>query len=135
MEDTDLPILNDLEELYLESHYDDLEWLSQHCPTFPPVQHTNLRSESNFNPVHKKSQFQKDRKNCTRDTDFYSQGKLLSNKFLEKGYPPSLVSNAFEHYKNPPGLEITSNNQLQLMRFTTQFHAKYINMESILYKH
>lgn len=48
LEDSDLPILN---EVYLESHHDNIERLSQHCPTSPPIQHTNLTPKSNFNPV------------------------------------------------------------------------------------
>lgn len=65
-----------------------------------------------------KSQFHRIQNNCTRGIEFDSQGELLSTKFLEKGYPPPLVSKAFEHYKNPPQKEKNGNNQSQIMQFT-----------------
>lgn len=57
MKDVDLSTVNDLEELHMESHHDDIEKLPQHYLTSPPVQNTNLRPKSNFNPVHKKGPY------------------------------------------------------------------------------
>lgn len=40
--------------MYAENDYDDMDWLTQHCPTSPPIVNTSLRLQSIFNPVHNK---------------------------------------------------------------------------------
>lgn len=54
---SDQPILSHFKELFAKSHYDDIDWLTQHCPTFPPIQHTQLYPKSAFNPIHKKGPY------------------------------------------------------------------------------
>lgn len=82
-----------------------------------------------------KSQFHRIRRNCTKDEDYHIQGKLLSNKFQDKGYPPHLVQKAFlQQAKKPPPKPKTSDNP-QPTRFTTQFHDCHKKMENILAKH
>lgn len=39
------------------NHYDDLDWLTQHCPTSPPITHSNLRPTSVFNPTYCKGPY------------------------------------------------------------------------------
>lgn len=57
LDETDQPALAQLEELYAENFNADLEWLTQHCPTSPPVRHTTLRPKSIFNPTNNKGPY------------------------------------------------------------------------------
>lgn len=57
LDKTDQLALAQLEELYAENFNADLEWLTQHGPTSPPVRYTSLRPKSIFNPTHNKGPY------------------------------------------------------------------------------
>lgn len=87
-----------------------------------------------------KSQFCRLKQNCTRTEDFTTHGNYLTKKFLEKGYPPKLIDDAFTFYQeNEPRNNRKEGNLLdphkQPLRFTTKFHNRYKQMEHILKKH
>lgn len=74
------------------------------------------------------SQFCRLRRNCTeKDTDYDIHGQLLSQKFLDKGYPTSLVDEAFENcHSLPTGSRIPlAPAAKQPTRFITHLHTKY----------
>lgn len=82
-----------------------------------------------------KGQFCRLRQNCTRDCDYIAQSNHLKTKFLEKGYPSTLIEQAFNTYLpgKPPKKENTSSSSN--IRFITRFHGQYKRMESIISKH
>lgn len=81
-----------------------------------------------------KSQFCRLRHNCTMQSDYQTQSINLKQKFIEKGYPPSLIEQAYTTYVNPDTHTHKMNSSKDI-RFTTQFHNKYKNMEHIVHKH
>lgn len=57
LDESDRPALDLLEGLYAENYNADLEWLSQHGSTSPPVKHTSLCPKSIFNPTSNKGPY------------------------------------------------------------------------------
>ncbi|XP_075448371.1 calcium uptake protein 2, mitochondrial isoform X1 [Ascaphus truei] len=98
-----------------------------------------------------KSQFYRIRRNCSEDSDFASQGKDLSNKFLEKGYDASVVNKAFQDaglIKRETLLEKSKNKSESLCisrkkeyksnnapKFITQFNQSAHQIRNILNCH
>lgn len=106
-----------------------------------PLQGTLIHFESCHHPRWvsniQRSQCCRLRRNCTRDMDYNNHGQLLSQKFLNKGYPASLVEEAFDKYRTLPTRPRTPPPSVakQPTRFITQLHAKYQKIERIFSAH
>lgn len=82
-----------------------------------------------------KGQFCRLRQNCTRTCDYVTQSTHLKNKFLEKGYPTSLIEQAYNQYLPGKKPKITKPPEEPEVRFITGFHSQHRKMEHILSKH
>lgn len=75
-----------------------------------------------------KSQFCCLKKNCTLSEDYDIQSEILKEKFLDKGFPATLVETAYLQYKNASSVVNSpprSNTQTNNLRFITQFHSRH----------
>lgn len=85
-----------------------------------------------------KSQFCRLKKNCTLKNDYDTEGKILKEKFLEKGFPVDLVDTAYQQYKSTSSIENPRprpNTQKSNLRFIIQYHTQHKQMENIVKKH
>lgn len=85
-----------------------------------------------------KSQFCRLKHNCTRLQDYETHGLLLKAKFKDKGYPDHIIEDAFQYYlsENAKDKRQTSTDDTtQPVRFVTQYHNRFKQMEKIFTKH
>lgn len=82
-----------------------------------------------------KGQFCRLRQNCTTDSDYTAQSTLLRRKFLEKGYPETLVDQAYNTFFSGKPSKTEKPPENPLARFIIRYHGQYKKMENILNKH
>lgn len=82
-------------------------------------------------------QFNRLRRNCLRDSDYISQGRLMTQKFLEKGYPQELAQKAFDQQLVPsrPDRLRPSSTMTDAVRFVTTFNDQFVSIGKITRKH
>lgn len=78
-----------------------------------------------------RSHFHRIRRNSTKDEDYQTRGQLLTHKFLDKGYPSTLVEDAFQQYTSKPLPKPIISDEPQPIQFTTQFHDCYKKLNTI----
>lgn len=83
-----------------------------------------------------KSKYYRLKHNCTRDFD--THGQHFRQKFLDKGYPSTVVDEAFTFYTHNDAVVVRNAKttlSAQLLRFTTNFHTQFRWIEHIFQKH
>lgn len=75
------------------------------------------------------------KRNCTNHLDFIKESSVLGAKLRDKGYPESLIQDAYMHYLSDTPLRSKEEVTDQPVRFTTRFHHDHKKMEGILKKH
>lgn len=73
--------------------------------------------------------------NCTNHNDFIEESSVLSQKLRDKGYPESLIQEAYSQYLLDIPSQIDQGTFDQSLHFTTRFHHDNKKMESIKKKH
>ncbi|PIO39511.1 hypothetical protein AB205_0069860 [Aquarana catesbeiana] len=126
----ELIALDHLEDLYID---DQIESLTQHPPTSPPILHTKFKPKSIFYPTFAKRPYVQ-----TFYQDYETHGLLLKAKFKDKGYPDHIIEDAFQYYLSENAKEkrqTSTDNTTQPVRFVTQYHNRFKQMEKIFTKH
>lgn len=109
----------------------------------PTSGNSYLHYKSCHHPAWKRNipagQFNRLRRNCTKKEDYLLQGSLLVKRFEEKGYPQSIINEAFDRYEVPISNKDTSSSSTNInstsVRFVTTYNDKYKKVVSIIKKH
>ena len=100
-----------------------------------------LHYDSCHHPVWKKNipkgQFNRLKRNCTRDEEYIEQSILMQKKFEEKCYPENLVNEAFSFFLKPPEATLTKKHLVNenTTRFVTTYNDCYKSVADIIKKH
>lgn len=84
-----------------------------------------------------KSQFKRIKRNCTRDEDFATQSQIIKNRFLERGYKPSLIENSYKKICDGTQTKNTSKSVEEntvVAPFITNYHKGAEKLKRIINK-
>lgn len=93
-----------------------------------------------------KGQIMRVKRNCSEETEFFLQSKILTERFEAKGYKPEMLKKVVEEVAALPravclqeaSQEMPSkkvNNRNDEWGFISQFHSQYKEVEDIFRKH